>query len=211
MLQVRRRTLYAAVIATSHPAPPDRVVLVNSRNRRIGTAAKDSVHSAETPLHRAFSCYVCDGRGKTLITKRSATKVTFPGVWTNAVCGHPAPGERTISAVRRRLQVELGLNAGAIECVLPDFRYRAAMNGMVENEICPVFTALVEGAPTPTPLPSEVDAFRWLTWGQFARLLRCSAASTFSPWCHRQVAELETSGWTPIWGNAEQCDGIPQG
>ncbi|MGO1235907.1 MAG: isopentenyl-diphosphate Delta-isomerase, partial [Microbacterium gubbeenense] len=37
------------------------VVLVDDDGNEIGTAPKAEVHSAETPLHRAFSCHVYDG------------------------------------------------------------------------------------------------------------------------------------------------------
>jgi isopentenyl-diphosphate delta-isomerase len=43
--------------------------------------------------HRAFSAFLFNGRGdKMLITKRAGDKITFPSVWTNAVCSHPLLG-----------------------------------------------------------------------------------------------------------------------
>jgi len=121
-------------------AEPEMVVLVDEKNRRTGTASKLAVHHSETPLHRGFSCYVFNRDAQVLVTRRSPHKRTFPGVWTNSVCGHPGPGERATAAVRRRLQYELGLKARKIWCVLPEFRYRAEMDGVVEHELCPVYT-----------------------------------------------------------------------
>ncbi|MDO8452012.1 MAG: isopentenyl-diphosphate Delta-isomerase, partial [bacterium] len=86
------------------------VVLVDEKNQELGTMPKDQVHTTDTPLHRGFSLFVFNDRKELLVTRRARTKKTFPGVWTNTLCGHPAPGERSIDAARRRLQDELGLS-----------------------------------------------------------------------------------------------------
>src|SRR5690348_960066 len=119
------------------------VVLVNDNNEEIGTMPKTKAHHAQTPLHRAFSVYVFNKNGKILLTQRALKKKVFPGVWTNTCCGHPGPGESMENAIKRRLQFELGLLPKKIKVILPDYRYRAEMNGIVENEICPVFIATV--------------------------------------------------------------------
>ena len=132
------------------------VVLLDEQGEAIGTTPKRGVHHADTPLHLAFSCYLFDGAGRLLMTRRALHKPTWPGAWTNSVCGHPGPGEPIEDAVRRRVLDEVGLRAEGVRLMLPGFRYRAVMpNGVVENEMCPVFVATSsdEGAPN----PDEVD------------------------------------------------------
>ncbi|HMO11298.1 MAG TPA: isopentenyl-diphosphate Delta-isomerase, partial [Actinotalea sp.] len=111
------------------------VVLLDETGEPSGTADKATVHTARTPLHLAFSCHVLDTEDNVLITRRALAKQTWPGVWTNTVCGHPGPGEPFEEAVRRRARFELGLELGAISPAVPDFRYRATdASGLVENE-----------------------------------------------------------------------------
>ncbi|MBI5465568.1 isopentenyl-diphosphate Delta-isomerase, partial [Candidatus Gottesmanbacteria bacterium] len=85
------------------------VVLVDEENRQIGTADKDGIHTQSTPLHRGFSLFLFNSKNELLLTQRALNKQTFPGVWTNTVCGHPGPGESNVDAARRRLYKELGI------------------------------------------------------------------------------------------------------
>jgi isopentenyl-diphosphate delta-isomerase len=163
------------------------VVLVNDNNKEIGTMPKLEAHTAHTPLHRAFSVYVFNKKGKFLLTQRAKSKKVFPGVWTNTCCGHPGPGEKTVDAITRRLQFELGLVPEKITIVSPKYRYRAEMNGIVENEICPVYTAIVSSEPKANP--KEVEAYEWIDWKEF--LIRLDKTSEkYSPWCKEQAKLL---------------------
>jgi len=168
----------------------DLVVLLDENGREIGTAPKSSVHGADTSLHLAFSCYVFNERGEVLITRRALTKKTWPGVWTNSFCGHPAPAETLPDAVRRRADFELGLTVTGIDLALPLFRYRATdSSGIVENEVCPVYLAVASGDPVPNP--DEVMEFTWTAPESLRRSVLASPFA-FSPWMVLQMRELET-------------------
>ncbi|QFZ22150.1 isopentenyl-diphosphate Delta-isomerase [Saccharothrix syringae] len=181
----------------------EQVVLLDESGAGIGVADKASVHHASTPLHLAFSSYLFDRAGRLLLTRRALHKKTWPGVWTNSCCGHPAPGEPLRLAVTRRLHDELGLAETPLDLVLPAFRYRAVMeNGVVENEMCPVFRGIVPDDPAPTPNPDEVDSFEWVPWADFAPAV-LAGARPISPWCALQVAELHELGPDPLaWPTA---------
>jgi isopentenyl-diphosphate delta-isomerase len=163
------------------------IVLVDEDGRPIGTAPKLATHHRDTPLHLAFSSYLFDQAGRFLLTRRALSKKTWPGIWTNSCCGHPAPGESVEGAVRRRLADELGLVVGELIPLLPDFRYWAELDGIVENEICPVFGARVDAKPVPNP--AEVEEYRWVDWDD---LVGGRLPFPLSPWCVLQLNELAT-------------------
>lgn len=168
------------------------VVLLDDDARPIGTADKSVVHSAATPLHLAFSCYLVNAAGELLVTRRALTKQTWPGVWTNAFCGHPAPAETLENAVRRRAAYELSASLEGLELALPDFRYRATdAGGIVENEICPVFVGRMASGIAPEP--SEVSDWAWVTPARLAEAVSL-APFAFSPWLREQLPQLLTAG-----------------
>lgn len=169
------------------------VVLLDQFGTPIGSHEKRAVHTAHTPLHLAFSCYLFNDRGELLVTRRALTKQTWPGVWTNSFCGHPGPEETFEAAIERRAAAELGTTIGQIRCELPGFSYRAVdASGIVENEICPVYTATVTSSLDPSS--SEVSEWEWI----HPELLDRAVTSTpfaFSPWMREQLIQLQPTGW----------------
>lgn len=166
----------------------DHVVLLDEEGVAIGTALKSSVHGTDTALHLAFSCHVVNGDGQVLVTRRALHKKTWPGVWSNSFCGHPRPAEPVISAVHRRAEFELGITLTDLELALPLFRYRAVdASGIVEHEVCPVYTAYTEDEPTLNPL--EVADALWVDPDQLAASLETTPWA-FSPWLVLQAEQL---------------------
>lgn len=169
---------------------PERVVLLSEEGQPIGDALKSEVHHADTPLHLAFSCYVLDAAGRLLVTRRAWSKATWPGAWTNSCCGHPGPGEVVEDAVQRRLRQELGIEVTHLRVVLPTFRYRAVMaDGVVENEVCPVYVAHCPDPGALSPDPDEVTEHEWVPWARF-RADALSGRREVSPWCRLQLEAL---------------------
>lgn len=164
---------------------PELVVLLNEANMPIGSALKKDVHTHNTPLHLAFSCYLVNEQNEVLLTRRALSKQTWPGVWTNSFCGHPAPQEASADAVRRRADYELGTTIEEPDCVLPDFGYVAVdASGIVENEHCPVYvsSATTEIAPN----PEEVSEYVWVSIQDLQRAV-ASTPFAFSPWLVEQL------------------------
>ena len=182
-------TVEPALSAAEDGPLEELIVLCDEQGNTRGTAEKWSSHHAHTPLHLAFSCYVFDAEGAFLSTRRALTKKVWPGVWTNTVCGHPAPGENFPDAIARRLDHELGMTARDVKAVLPSHLYRAPpFDGIVEYEFCPVFVARVASAPQPNPI--EVGACAWMDWQEFVGRAREDTDDVYSWWCKNQLEQL---------------------
>ena len=172
----------------------EQVVLVDEKNQEIGLADKTKVHTKKTPLHRGFSLWLVNSKKELLLTQRAWNKLTFPGVWTNTLCGHPKPQETAIEAAHRRLAEELGMELknqkskikntlGLIKEVAP-YRYKFAdNNGIVENEICPILVAYVdfEEDDNFSPDPQEIANWQWIPWDEFLEKIQENPRQ-YSPW-----------------------------
>jgi len=174
-----------------HYAFDERIVFVDDGNCAIGTGDKLPSHNEDTKLHRAFSVFLFNPNGDLLMQQRALSKKTWPGVWSNSCCGHPKLHEGTESAAKRRLKHELGLRGIDLTLILPEFRYRAEKDGIVENELCPVFLGFTESEPSPNP--DEVEAVKWVNWDEFVHSLD-DPDTNISPWAVKEARELLGSG-----------------
>lgn len=155
----------------------DHVVLVNDRDEAIGTMEKMEAHRLGK-LHRAFSVFLFDRDGRVLLQRRALGKYHSPGLWSNACCSHPRPGEDILSAAHRRLKEELG-----IACELHErfaFTYHARLgNGLREHEFDHVLFGSFIGIVSPAP--DEVAGTRWLTQEALDAEIATSP-EIFTPW-----------------------------
>jgi isopentenyl-diphosphate delta-isomerase len=143
----------------------DDVIVVDPNDIPIGTASKLEAHRNGL-RHRAISVVIGDHRGRMLLHRRAAEKYHSGGLWTNACCSHPRPGERANDAAVRRLTEEMG-----IICPLAfmfSMNYRAEVsNDLIEDEIVHVFGGHFSGTPTPNPV--EVSAWCWKPFTEIER------------------------------------------
>lgn len=125
------------------------VILVNEKDEPIGTMEKIEAHR-KAVLHRAFSVFIFNSKGEMLLQQRALNKYHSAGLWTNACCSHPIPGEATADAAHRRLQEELGFNT-SLEKIF-EFTYQTAFdNGLIEHEFDHVFAGVYEQRISPNP------------------------------------------------------------
>ncbi|GMQ83231.1 MAG: isopentenyl-diphosphate Delta-isomerase [Rhodothermia bacterium] len=155
----------------------EEVILVDSDDRELGSAEKLRAHQ-EGLLHRAFSVFIFDSDGRMLIQRRAFAKYHSGGLYTNACCSHPRPGELTIDAAHRRLREEMGF-----DCELDwafSFLYEAEFeNGLVESEYDHVFLGEYKGEVFPDK--DEVADWRWIEPTELRRWLGEKPVE-FTPW-----------------------------
>jgi isopentenyl-diphosphate Delta-isomerase len=180
----------AALYRRFYYAFDEMIVLVDGDDNPVRTERKSVAHNGYTKLHRAFSVFLFNSRGELLLQQRASSKKTWPGVWSNSCCGHVMLHEEVISAAKRRLKYELGLSGISLSVALPDFRYRAEKDGIVENEICPVLIGFTERSPRPNP--DEVADTKWVDWDELVRSVE-SGESELSPWAADEIRLLAES------------------
>lgn len=164
---------------------------VDEQGRLTGeTEEKLAAHHAHTRKHLAFSLYLFDRQGRFLVTQRAGVKKVWPNVWTNSCCGHPLPGESMEVAIRRRLMDELGVSEiTGLTCVLADYSYiTPPCNGIIENELCPVYCAFLGGGIEFNP--AEVQNLKWLSWKSYKDWIG-REPELFSYWCKDQLPQLD--------------------
>ena len=121
----------------------EHVILVNEADKEIGTMEKMLAHE-RAELHRAISVFIFNKKCEMLLQQRANKKYHSGGLWTNACCSHPRPGEEVKAAAMRRLKEELGFEADLTKVF--DFIYKASFdNGLTEYEFDHVFVGKYEG------------------------------------------------------------------
>ncbi|XP_023320062.1 isopentenyl-diphosphate Delta-isomerase 1 [Eurytemora carolleeae] len=186
-------------------------ILVDEQDRAIGQASKKDCHrmvEGGSLLHRAFSLFIFNNKGDLLLQKRSATKITFPNMWTNTCCSHPlvmgdemkeenAWGVRL--AAQRKVNSELGI---AESEVLPEniqyltrILYSAPSSGdWGEHELD--YILLHRGDVLTIPNPEEVSEIEWVSRDKLPEFLNHveNTGGEITPWFR-----LITQNLLPLW------------
>lgn len=164
------------------------LILVDDNDRQIGTLDKASCHDGDGTLHRAFSLFVFNLQGETLLQRRHPDKRLWPGYWSNGCCSHPRHGESIDEAVERRARQELGLSVDPR--FLFKFSYRASFQNIgTEYELCSVFTCVTTQEPNVNA--SEIAEWRWTSPDKLDREIEIEP-SMFTPWLMIEWKRLRT-------------------
>jgi len=127
----------------------EHVILVDENDHEIGTMEKMEAHQKGL-LHRAFSIVIFNSKGEMLLQRRAIEKYHSGGLWTNACCSHPGPGEAIEDAGKRKLLQEMGF-----ACDLNfshKFIYKVEFdNQLTEYEWDYVLVGYYDGAPSVNP------------------------------------------------------------
>ena len=155
-----------------------KVILVDESDRQIGLEEKLKAHKNGAKLHRAFSIFVFNNKGETMLQKRAMSKYHTQGKWTNTCCSHPMPGEEVADAAHRRLREEMGFVCEMKEAF--SFIYKAEVgNELTEHEYDHVFFGTYEGKPKLNK--EEAMSFRWIPLAKLKEEVQKNP-DNFTPW-----------------------------
>ncbi|KAJ0852307.1 putative isopentenyl-diphosphate Delta-isomerase [Helianthus annuus] len=181
----------------------DECILLDENDNVVGHDTKYNCHLWEkiekgNMLHRAFSVFLFNSKYELLLQQRSATKVTFPLVWTNTCCSHPLYRESELipenclgvrNAAQRKLLDELGIPAEDVPVdqftPLSRMLYKAPSDGKWgEHELDYLLFIVRDVAVNPNP--DEVADIKYVNQEQLKELLRKADAGEeglkLSPW-----------------------------
>lgn len=131
----------------SAPVPDEVFDVVDEQDRVIGRATRAEVHRNPGLIHRAVHVLVFRPDGRLLLQLRSKGKDVDPGLWDTSVGGHVDAGEDYLTAARRELFEELGIEGVELE-FLYDLRYRSER----ESEAIRSFRLVWPGPVRPHPV-----------------------------------------------------------
>jgi isopentenyl-diphosphate Delta-isomerase len=155
------------------------IILVNERDEPIGTIGKMEAHR-KAMLHRAYSVFIFNSKGEMLLQQRAINKYHSGGLWTNACCSHPKPGEEILQAAEARLYEEMGFTAKLKKIF--EFTYRCEFdNGLTEFEFDHVFAGTYDGLISPAR--EEVNDYCYKSIGAVKESLQ-SHSSKYTAWFH---------------------------
>jgi isopentenyl-diphosphate Delta-isomerase len=170
------------------------VILVDENDNAIGSMEKMDVH-LKGLMHRAFSIFIFNSRGEMLLQQRAAKKYHSAGLWSNACCSHPHPGEEIKPAAERRLYEEMGFKT-SLQKVF-DFKYEARFeNGLTENEFDHVFVGEYEGEIKINP--DEVNDHSFKSMRKIKQELQKNPRN-YTAWFHIAFPKIE-EWWDKYYG-----------
>lgn len=165
------------------------LILVDRHDRKKGCAPKSEAHQKGW-LHRAFSIFIFDDAGHLLLQQRAFGKYHSPGLWSNACCGHPRPGERTKSAAQRRLREEMAITCSLHKVSTLLYREQVS-HQLIEHEFDHLFVGRHSGDPIANP--TEANAWQWMSLSQVTAHIGV-APDTFTVWFRRIFETFGLSG-----------------
>ncbi len=136
------------------------LILVDGSDNPIGFEEKVKCHLPQGKLHRAFTVLLFNKEGRLLLTRRSQSKMLWPGDWDGTVASHPRKTETYVSSAERRLPEELG--SGCRLDYLFKFEYHVPYKGVgSENEICGTLIGTVDDSFEIKLVKDEISEIKW--------------------------------------------------
>ncbi len=124
--------------------------VVDENGQVIGQATRAQVHADPGLIHRAVHVLLFRSDGRLLMQKRVKTKDVEPGKWDTSVGGHVDAGEDYLTAAKREMKEELGIEEVDLEH-LYDFKYRSAR----ESEDIRSYRCIYDGPLHPSDFEIE--------------------------------------------------------
>lgn len=153
---------------------------MDKNDNPIGLEEKMKCHLPNGKLHRAFTALLFDKEGKLVLTRRSPSKMLWPGDWDGTVASHPRKNETYISSAERRMPEEIGISCKFD--YLFKFEYHVPYKNIgSENEICGTLLGLIENSSKFNLVEDEISEIKWISPKQLMDELQKNP-EIYCPW-----------------------------
>jgi isopentenyl-diphosphate delta-isomerase len=156
------------------------LILVDSNDNPVGFEEKVKCHLPNGKLHRAFTVLLFNKEGKLLLTRRSQSKMLWPGDWDGTVASHPRKTETYVSSAERRLPEELGF--GCKLDYLFKFEYHVPYKDIgSENEVCGTLIGEITEPFEMKLVKDEISEAKWASSDELFSDMR-NNPQIYCPW-----------------------------
>jgi len=158
----------------------DMLVLVDENDSVVGINEKAKCHQGKGMLHRAFTALLFDQSGRLVLTRRSSSKMLWPGIWDGTFASHPKSGESYAASAERRMPEEMGASCSMEYLFKFEYHVPYGETGS-ENEICGTLLGIVKDDQGFAAVPEEISEVRKATCEQILSGLKDDSLS-YCPW-----------------------------
>lgn len=143
-------------------------------------ALKSEIHQKGL-YHNTVHVWYYTQAGDILLQQRSIKKSIYPLLWDVSVAGHIDAGESIVRAAKRETLEEIGYDVqendldkiGVFQC------FQSYQNGIQDNEFHHTFISKIKvDLHLLTPQINEVEALKFVTFGEFIQLLQNSNSNS---------------------------------
>ena len=138
------------------------VILVDENDNPVGKEEKVKCHLPNGKLHRAFTALIYNKEGKLLLTRRSDSKMLWPGYWDGTVASHPRESETYESSAERRIPEEIGITCEMN--YVNKFEYHVPYKDIgSENEVCGTLLGIMNNFDESSLIKDEISEIKWIS------------------------------------------------
>jgi isopentenyl-diphosphate delta-isomerase type 1 len=149
-------------------AETDLIQIVDEHDNVIGTETMAKARK-EGLIHRISRVMVENPEGKTLLQKRG-NKVLWPNCWDNSAAGHVDAGEDYLTAAKREMLEEIGIDADELE-ELGVYFTDERLGEKILKRFNAAYKLVTEKQPVNVP-NEEVAEVRWFALEEVKELIK---------------------------------------
>lgn len=151
------------------------IQIVDENDKPIGQADMPEAHKKGL-IHRIVRVMVENHKGEILVQKRSPKMRRWPNCWDNSAAGHVDVGEDYLTAAKRELAEELGIDNVELQEIDTYFTDVKLADDVILKRFNRLYKIKVDDTPKNLQA-DEVTEVKWMTVDEAKKLVKASPDS----------------------------------